>query len=99
MGCSGIVVVGDDRSGALVGEAKYFNQGDPGGAILSSHHRSMRCGGKRRDHRGLQVIRGRDGGGDDLGFLGAAPVVVHGDEDAVLVEDFQSWIGQFASDG
>ena len=86
------------RKDVIPREAGKLHQGHPRLTVFAGDDCSV--GGRRqcRDNRGLKVVGRWNAGRFDLVLLAVPPVVVGGDQGAILIVDFQGWISKCAVD-
>ena len=88
--------IAETRSGSARIQIINFHEGDAGGVIHSAHDDGVATGLQRRDQRSIKIVRRREAGRDDGVLLGAAPIVIRGDNGAGGVVQFQNGIAQRA---
>ena len=74
-------------------EVINFDKGLTGRVIGPAHDGGVIAGRERGDQRGVEIVRGRQAGGDQRGLLCRAPIVVAGDDRSSRVVQFQNRIG------
>ena len=84
--------IGQLRGGRLI-EIIGFHQSDASASVFPAHDRGVSAGIERGHDGRFEVVGGRDGAGDDFGFLRVLPVII-GNDRAVGFVQFEDRIGQ-----
>src|ERR1043165_5631663 len=90
--CSSSASARQEAEDAVSGQDINFHQTDADTGIFALHDRCVGAGGESADDGGFARIRRWDSRVDNFLFLVRLPIIIGGEQSAVAVVQFQSWV-------